>query len=194
MLRRKLALLLPWPIAAEVSAARWMDLLTREVQLQLKELAQSLSQLDVIARLEDTSVARARQLLSSEAALAVSQSSNRSRHKLPETILEFKRRSSIWQECAAAQKALENVRQLVDTHREAAFQRDQARDLVAGSGTARRRTWPPVATTLEPERRDFEILEGEWTVSQGALRQCHRSGRPVQRPGFPLSKPGRSGP
>jgi hypothetical protein len=154
----------------EASSKRWLELLDKENQTLLKELASSLAELDAIARLEDASVAEARRLLSAGQPDAGDHPAGRKRFDLADAPLEFKRRSSFWQELTASQKALENVHQLVETYREAGFQREQVLGLAKstdgwidqGGRRASERVWPPAAATLDAERRDLETLEAEW--------------------------------
>ncbi len=69
---------------ATASATRWMGMLNKENQLLLKELAQAVGELDLIARLEDASVASVHKLLSSETAFAISKPASQTRLSLQE--------------------------------------------------------------------------------------------------------------
>lgn len=144
------------------SAHRWLEQLKKEIQAQFKELSQTLHELEAIARLEDASVLEAQRLLSSEQSNSAASQAGKNRLAWGDLILEFKRSSSLWQECTAAQRSLANVHQLVETYREASFQHDQAHDQVS-TERQRKRAWPPVATNLEFEQRDIEILDQEWS-------------------------------
>jgi len=146
---------------AQESAQRWLEQLKKEIQTQLNEISQTLHQLEAIARLEDASVLEAQRLLSAEQSSGAGSPAGKSRLAWRELILEFKRRSSLWQECTAAQRSLANVHQLVETYHEASFQREQAHEQISAE-RQRKRTWPPVATQQEFEQRDLEILDQEW--------------------------------
>jgi len=145
-------------------ANRWLEQLGKEIQEQTKEMSGELSKLDAIARLEDASVAEARRLLSSSPTYLGSVANGRTRLSLQDTVLELKRRSGFWQECTASQKALENVRQLVDTYAETSYQRQKTRELLAQASTwgGQKRSWPPTSATLEVETKEMEKIEGQF--------------------------------
>ena len=134
-------------------ANRWLEQLSKEIQEQIKDMSGELAKLDAIAQLDDASVAEARRLLSSSSTYLGSPAGGRARLSLQDTVLELKRRSGFWQECIAAQKALENVRQLVETFEETSYQRQNTRELLAQSAAwgGQKRSWPPTSATLEAE-------------------------------------------
>jgi hypothetical protein len=142
-------------------ANRWLEQLSKEIQEQCKEMSGELSKLDAIARLDDASVAEARRLLSSGPAY-LGGMNGQERLSLQDCVLELKRRSGFWQECIAAQKALENVRQLVETYEETSYQRQTTRELLvqASSWGGQKRSWPPTSVTLEAETKEMEKIEG----------------------------------
>ena len=142
-------------------ANRWLDQLSKEIQEQTKEMSGELSRLDAIAQLDDASVAEARRLLSASSTYLGSAASGRTRLSLQDTVLELKRRSGFWQECIAAQKALENVRQLVETFEETSYQRQTTRELLAQASAwgGQKRSWPPTSATLEAESKEMEKIE-----------------------------------
>jgi DNA repair exonuclease SbcCD ATPase subunit len=145
-------------------ANRWLEQLGEEIQELGKELGGELSRLEAITRLEDASVAQARRLLASGQSLLTSAAAGRTRLSLPDSMLELKRRSGFFQECLAAQKALENVRQLVETYEETGFQRQKTRDLLSEAATwgNQKRSWPPSTANLEAETREMEKIEQQF--------------------------------
>ncbi len=145
-------------------ANRWLEQLGKEIQEQIKEMSGELAKLDAIARLDDASVAEARRLLASSSTYLGSAANGRGRLSLQDTVLELKRRSGFWQECTASQKALENVRQLVDTYAETSYQRQKARELLAQASTwgGPKRSWPPTSVTLEAETKEMEKIEEQF--------------------------------
>jgi len=145
-------------------ANRWLEQLGKEIQEQIKEMSGELAKLDAIARLEDASVAEARRLLASSSTYLGSAANGRGRLSLQDTVLELKRCSGFWQECTASQKALENVRQLVDTYAETSYQRQKARELLAQASTwgGQKRSWPPTSVTLEAETKEMEKIEEQF--------------------------------
>jgi chromosome segregation ATPase len=142
-------------------ANRWLDQLSKEIQEQTKEMSGELARLDAIAQLDDASVAEARRLLSDSPSYLGSATSRGARLSLQDTVLELKRRSGFWQECIAAQKALENVRQLVETFEETSYQRQNTRELLAQASAwgGQKRSWPPASATLEAETKEMEKIE-----------------------------------
>lgn len=148
---------------AEGFANRWLEQLGKEIQEQTKEMAGELTKLDTIARLEDASVAETRRLLSSGQPY-LNGTAGRSRLSLQDSVLELKRRSSFWQECIAAQKALENVRQLVETYEETSYQRQNTRELLAQASAwgGQKRSWPPSSASLEAETKEMEKVEQQF--------------------------------
>ncbi len=143
------------------SAQGWLEQLKKEIQTLFKELSQTMHELEAIARLEDASVLEAQRLLSSEQSFSTASQAGKNRLAWGDLILEFKRCSSLWQEFTASQHSLANVHQLVETYREASYQRNQAHDQTSAE-RQRKRTWPPIATHLEFEQRDLEVLDKEW--------------------------------
>jgi hypothetical protein len=152
---------------AESSANRWLEQLAKENRELVRELAGVLSELDAIAPLEDPAVAEVRRLLSSEGRHANEANEaleGRSRLALSETILELKSRSAFWQECRAAQQKLESLRQLIESYREASFQRDKSHQLL-GPASARQRTkraWPPSSFSPQAELQELEAIDQQW--------------------------------
>jgi len=145
----------------------WLNQLNKDIQEQAQEMAVELARLDAITRLEDASVAEARRLLAVGSA-ARNGTAGRSRLDLPELALELKQRSEFWQECLAAQKALENVRQLVDTYAETSYQRQAARELLAQASAwnGTKRSWPPSSATMEAEQKEMDKIEGQLRALQ----------------------------
>jgi flagellar biosynthesis chaperone FliJ len=142
-------------------ANRWLDGISKEIQEQTREMSADLAGLDAIAQLEDASVAVARRLLASAQPYL---SGAAGRLSLGDTILELKKRSGFWQECNAAQKALENVHQLVETYEETSYQRQKTRELMSQSAAwaGQKRSWPPSSTTLEAETLELEKVEKQF--------------------------------
>ncbi len=149
-------------------ANRWLDQLSKEIQEQIKEMSGELAKLDAIARLDDASVAEARRLLSTSSTYLGNAASGRARLSLQDTVLELKRRSGFWQECIAVDKALENVRQLVETFEETSYQRKNTRELLAQASTwgGEKRSWPPTSATLEAESKEMEKIEAAFEALQ----------------------------
>jgi len=148
-------------------ASRWLEQLGKEIQEQTKEMSGELAKLDAIARLDDASVGEARRLLASSPSY-LGAAEGRSPLSLQDTVLELKRRSGYWQECIAAQKNLENVRQLVETYEETGYQRQNARELLAQASAwgGEKRSWPPSSATLDAETREMEKIEGQFEALQ----------------------------
>ena len=142
-------------------ANRWLEQLGKEIQAQTREMSGELYKLDAIAKLEDASVAEVRRLLTSSPTYLGSAASGRARLSLQNSVLELKQCSSFWHECIAAQKTLQNVRQLVETYEEASYQRQNARELMRQASVwgGQKRSWPPTSTTLEAETREMEQIE-----------------------------------
>jgi len=156
----------------ETAARRWLDQMQKENQAMHQDLERSLSELDAIARIEDGSVAEARRLLA--AGLPQRAAPLAEKPAMPNLILQIKRHSDHWQECRAAQNALEDVQPLAETYREAVHQRKQVSDLASEiERSLQKRSWPPVSTSLERERQDWQRLETEWET----LKQ--RSGKAI---------------
>jgi hypothetical protein len=146
------------------SANRWLQQLDKELKNLKKDLAESLSELDLIARLEDPSVDETRRVLSSQSAHTAEVPVEKSRRSLPEIVAELKLRSSDYQECIAVQHALENIKPLLETYHEASMQRDQTRQQLSDSPgwNDKKLSWPAVSTGLETDRQELERLETEW--------------------------------
>jgi chromosome segregation ATPase len=145
-------------------ADRWLEQLGKEIQEQTKEISGELYKLDAITHLEDASVTEARRLLSSSPLYLESASNGGARLSLQDSVLELKQRSGFWQECIAAQKGLENVRQLVETYEEASYQRQNTHKLLSQASTwdGQKRSWPPTSATLEAETREMEKIEQQF--------------------------------
>jgi DNA repair exonuclease SbcCD ATPase subunit len=158
----------------EQSVNAWLDRLGRDSQELTQELTATLKELDEIAALDDKPVAEARRLLTSGPLLTPAA---KMRLPLDELLPEMKRRSDHWQACMAALNALGDFKPLIETHKEASFQRDKARKALseATSGMRQKRAWPPTAVTLEVEREEFEKTEQQWqALREGQSRAIAR--------------------
>jgi hypothetical protein len=156
------------------SVNAWLDRLGRDTQELTQELTATLKELDEIAALDDKPVAEARRLLTSGPLLAPAV---KLRLPLDELLPEMKRRSDHWQACMAALKALGDFKPLIETHKEASYQRDKARKALseATSGMRQKRAWPPTAVTLDTERDEFEKIEQQWQeLQEGQSRAIAR--------------------
>jgi len=83
---------------------------------------------------------------------------------LDKVITELKRHSDHWQACMAALNALQDFKPLIETYKEADFQRDKTCQALsaAASGMRQKRTWPPTSVTLEEETKELDKIEGQW--------------------------------
>jgi DNA repair exonuclease SbcCD ATPase subunit len=156
------------------SASSWLERLDRDTHELTQELSATLKQLDEIATLDDKAVAEARRLLSSGPLVAPAGNLRRS---LDELLPELKRHSDHWQACLAALHALGDFKPLIETYKEAGFQRDKTRQALgeAASAIRQKRPWPPASVTFEAEQQELDRLEEQWqALRQGQSRAIAR--------------------
>ena len=159
---------------AEQAVNHWLDRLGRDTQEISHELTATLKELDEIAALDEKPVIEARRLLTGGPLLTPAA---KMRLPLDELLPELKRRSDHWQACMAALHALGDFKPLIETHREASFQRDKARKALgeAASGMRQKRAWPPTAVTLDAEREELEKIDQQWqALKEGQSRALAR--------------------
>jgi DNA repair exonuclease SbcCD ATPase subunit len=159
---------------AEQAVNDWLNRLSRDAQELAQELATTLRELDQIAALDEKPIAEARRLLESSLRFA---SAAKTRRSLDELIPELKQRSDHWQACTAALKALGDFKPLIETYKEAQYQRDKTRRALneAMGGLRQKRAWPPTAVTLEQERQELEAIEQQWqALKEGPARAIAR--------------------
>lgn len=159
---------------AQQSANHWLDRLGRDSQEIAQELAATLKALEEIAALDERPVAEARRLLTSGPLWSPAA---QSRLSLDALLPELKRRSDHWQACMAALSALADFKPLIETHKEASFQRDKAHKMLneAARGMRQKRAWPPTTVTLEEERQELDRIEEQWqALQQGQSRALAR--------------------
>jgi chromosome segregation ATPase len=163
---------------AEQAANDWLNRLSRDAQEMAQELSSTLKELDEIAALDEKPIAEARRLLEDSPRFAP-----RAKRNLPlgELIAELKLRSDHWQACMATLSALGEYKPLIETHKEAQYQRDKTRQALneAMVSLRQKRAWPPTAVTLEPERQRRPIPR-------------HCPGGAVEQSGSALSGAGRT--
>lgn len=159
---------------AEQSANHWLERLGRDAQEISQELSATLKALDEIAALDERPVAEARRLLTSG---PLWNPAAQSALSLDEVLPELKRRSDHWQACMAALSALADYKPVIETHKEAGFQRDKAHQALseAARGVRQKRAWPPTTITLEEERQELDRIEEQWqALRQGSSRALAR--------------------
>jgi chromosome segregation ATPase len=158
----------------EQAVNNWLERLGRDTQELVQELSTTLKELDEIAALDEKPVAEARRLLTNSPMFT---QAAKMRLPLDKVISELKRHSDHWQACMAALNALQDFKPLIETYKEADFQRDKTRQALsaATSGMRQKRGWPPTSVSFEDETKELEKIEGQWQgLKQGQSRAIAR--------------------
>lgn len=149
----------------EQTAAQWLQRLGQDVQRRQQRLAELIEELEQIAPLAEKAVDEAHAQVEKPAGLPPKPRGKAERLALAQLVPEFKRLSDQWQECAAAQAAIQDLgRQVLDSYATASDSRQQAKtQLELLTRTLQKPgAWPPVSVSSEQERREFSTIEAEW--------------------------------
>jgi hypothetical protein len=152
----------------------WLERLSRDTQELAHELSAMLKELDEIAVLDEKPVTEARRLLTDAALFAPT---SKMRLSLNDLIPELKRRSDHWQACMATLRALGDFKPLIETHKEAVYQRQKAHQALSEAAGSRqkKRGWPPTSVTFEAEHEELDKIDQQWqTLKEGQSRALAR--------------------
>jgi hypothetical protein len=154
----------------EQSANHWLDELTKDLEIQLKALGNSLANLEAIATLDEQAVTDAKRVLASGQSFTGRSAAQKARFNLNELLPELKRRSDYWQECIAANHGIGAIEQhMIEMQIAATQNRQDAKEQVAEitSWLRSTRIWPPTSYTLDAERQELDQIEQEWKALKG---------------------------
>jgi uncharacterized phage infection (PIP) family protein YhgE len=149
----------------EQSGNNWLDQLTKDLETLLRDLGNSLGNLESVAALDEQAIVDAKRVLASRQSFVRRGPTQKANFSLEELLPELKRRSDYWQECTAVQHAIGDIEQpLMEMQITASQNRQEARDQVAEitSWLRSTRVWPPTSYTMDAERQELDQIEADW--------------------------------
>jgi hypothetical protein len=150
---------------AEGATARWLELITKNLNEKVAALDKKTSLLRDIAHIDDPAVVESLKILSQVSMMDVSQRGADRSLTLSETISEMKKRNEEWQLSIAASRALEDIQgPVLDRYAQAEQHRSQASEWLNRAVTLipERRGWPATTQLLTSERQQFDTLDDQW--------------------------------
>jgi hypothetical protein len=149
----------------EGAAARWLELITQNLNEKVATLDKKTALLRDIAQLDDPAMLESIKILSQINMVDLAKRGPVRSLTLPEAITEMKKRNEEWQLSIAASRALEDIQgPVLERYTQAEQHRSQTSEWLNRAITLvpEGRGWPATTQLLTSERQQFDTLDEQW--------------------------------
>ena len=149
----------------EGAAARWLELITQNLNEKVATLDKRTALLRDIAQLDDPAMLESIKILSQINMVDLAKRGPVRSLTLPEAITEMKKRNEEWQLSIAASRALEDIQgPVLERYTQAEQHRSQTSEWLNRAITLipEGRGWPATTQLLTSERQQFDTLDEQW--------------------------------